>query len=104
MHIFPYSRRKGTKAYSRPNQLTRAQKEARAKEASALCRSLRREYLESFEGRTLKVLFEQEKDGVFEGYSTEYLPVFVKGEDLHNRICDVYITKAYSDKLSGEIR
>lgn len=104
VHIFPYSRRKGTKAYSRPNQLTRAQKEARAKEASALCRALRREYLESFTGKTLKVLFEQEKDGVFEGYSTRYLPVFVKGKDLHNRICDVYITKAYSDKLSGEIR
>ena len=72
----------------------------RERDAVALCRALRREYLESFTGKTLKVLFEQEKDGVFEGYSTQYLPVFVKGKDLHNRICDVYITKAYSDKLS----
>ena len=104
VHIFPYSRRKGTKAYARPNQLTRAEKEQRAKKANALCRSLRAEYLSSFVGKTLTVLFEQEKDGVFEGYSTEYIPVSVRGENLHNRIFDVYITKAYSDKLSGEIR
>ena len=104
VHIFPYSRRKGTKAYARPNQLTRAEKEQRAKKANALCRSLRAEYLSSFVGKTLTVLFEQEKDGVFEAYSTEYIPVSVRGENLHNRICDVYITKAYSDKLSGEIR
>lgn len=104
VHIFPYSRREGTKAYSRPNQLTRAEKEDRASRAATLCSELRKDYLNSFIGKELVVLFEQEKKGVCEGYSMEYLPVEVKSHDLHNCVRKVLITGAQEDKLSGEIK
>ena len=104
VHIFPYSRREGTKAYSRPNQLTRAEKEDRAARAAQLCSALRKEYLDSFVGKELTVLFEQEKNGISEGYSMEYLPVAVKAREIHNCVCKVLITSAQKDKLSGEIK
>ena len=104
VHIFPYSRREGTKAYSRPNQLTRAEKEDRAARAAQLCSELRKEYLDSFVGKELTVLFEQEKNGISEGYSMEYLPVAVKAREIHNCVCKVLITSAQKDKLSGEIK
>ena len=103
VHIFPYSRREGTRAATRPNQLTRAQKEARAAAAAEVCAELRKEYLKGFAGRTLSVLFEQEEQGISQGYTTEYLPVQAAGQGLKGEVRKVRITAVCDDHLTGEL-
>ena len=103
VHIFPYSRREGTRAADRPNQLTRAQKDARAQKAAEVCASIRQEYMAGFVSKELSVLFEQEEKGICHGYSTEYLPVCVKAEGVLGKVCTVRITGADEKNLTGEI-
>ena len=103
VHIFPYSRREGTRAADRPGQLTRAQKEQRAKRADELCRRLRSEYMSGFAGREVSVLFEQEEDGISHGYSMEYLPVRVKEKGLSGQIRTVRIENNDENTLTGVI-
>ena len=101
VHIFPYSRREGTRAATRAGQLTRAQKEDRAQEAAAVCAQLRREYMAAFVGRELDVLFEQEEGGFCHGYSTEYLPVKVEAQALGGQVRKVRITDSNENSLTG---
>ena len=103
VHIFPYSRREGTRAADRPGQLTRAQKEQRAKRADELCTRLRGEYMSGFAGREVSVLFEQEEDGISHGYSMEYLPVRVKATGLSGQVHTVRIENYDENTLTGVI-
>lgn len=103
IHIFPFSRRKGTKAYDMPEQLPKLIKEERAKRAADVVGVLKYNYLNSKISKTLSVLFEQETDGVTNGLSREYLPVFVTGEHLHNTVQNVKIISSDGQKLFGEI-
>ena len=99
MHVFPYSPRPGTKAAAMPGQLTHAEKERRAHEASALAGEMQREYLASCIGQTLPVLFETEAaPGVWQGHSDNYCLVRTKGENLHGIVRMVKI-----DGVNGEI-
>ena len=104
MHIFPYSQRPGTPAAEMeqvPKDL-RAQRARRAAEAAAV---MRRTYLEECVGRTEEVLFEQPSggEGLFAGHAPNYAEVLVKGEDLHNRVRSVKITRTDGEFLFGEL-
>ncbi len=72
MHIFPYSRRPGTPAAAMPGQVPNAEKEERAHRAAAAAAEMERAYLEQWVGETLPVLFEEERDGLWRGYTTRY--------------------------------
>ena len=104
MHIFPYSRRPGTPASSMPGQVPRGEKEERARRAINLAAQMERRWLESQMGRTLPVLFEEEKDGWWQGHTPNYALVRVKGEGLHNRLLDVEITGAEGEALIGVLK
>ena len=103
VHIFPYSKRKGTKAYSMPEQVLKSVKEQRAKTAADICSALEGEYLKKQIGRTVSVLFEQPEGNGFTGLSKEYCNVFAIGENLHNKVCDVLIKEMRDDILISEI-
>ncbi|MBR4955895.1 MAG: tRNA (N(6)-L-threonylcarbamoyladenosine(37)-C(2))-methylthiotransferase MtaB [Clostridia bacterium] len=103
VHIFPYSRREGTRAASRQGQLTRAQKEDRARRAQQVCAILRREYMDTFISRELDVLFEQQDGDFCHGYSMEYLPVRVKARGLDGQVHKVRITDSDENSLTGVI-
>ena len=104
MHIFPYSRRSGTPAASMPGQCPNAVKQARARQAAQLAGEMRRAWLERWVGRTLSVLFEEEKDGLWRGHAPNYTEVLAPGSGLHNVICDVEITGVREDGLLGRLR
>ena len=104
MHIFPYSRRSGTPAASMPGQCPNAVKQARARQAAQLAGEMRRAWLERWVGRTLSVLFEEEKDGMWRGHAPNYTEVLAPGSGLHNVICDVEITGVREDGLLGRLR
>lgn len=103
VHVFPYSRRKGTAAYSMPGQVPRAERERRSHEAGQVAARLHRQFLESKVGQVLPVLFEQQKGGAFGGFSPEYCEVRVMAGGLHNTVRPVRITAFEDDHLTGEL-
>ena len=104
MHIFPYSKRPGTPAASMPGQILNAEKESRAHRAGAVAAEMEREYLSTFVGETVEVLFEENKNGRWRGYTTRYVEVTANSEEnLHNQFRTVRITAADGGKLVGEL-
>ena len=103
VHVFPYSRRQGTRAASMPGQLSQAEKAARSQQAIRVCRALEQKDLEARVGQTYDVLFEQQEDGWFTGHIPEYCLVKARGEDLHNRVLPVKITGCEEETLIGEV-
>ena len=105
MHIFPYSKRKGTPAEKMPNQVDEAVKGERAARLAAVDEKLHQAMLKQMVGKTEKVLFEQPVDAVhMEGLCGPYLRVVVPGtSELANTIANVKITGIVDDWLTGEL-
>ena len=105
MHIFPYSKRKGTPAEKMPNQVDEAVKGERAARLAAVDEKLHQAMLKQMVGKTEEVLFEQPVDAVhMEGLCGPYLRVVVPGtSELVNTIAQVKITGIVDDWLTGEI-
>ncbi|MBD5083738.1 MAG: tRNA (N(6)-L-threonylcarbamoyladenosine(37)-C(2))-methylthiotransferase MtaB [Clostridiales bacterium] len=101
MHIFPYSRRPGTPAGTMPDQVPREEKEARARRAIDLAGELEAQWLNGQVDCTLPVLFEEERDGLWQGHAPNYALVRAQGESLHNALADVKITGVEGDALIG---
>ncbi len=90
VHVFKFSRREGTPAAKAKEQVPYPVKVARSREIRDLADKMRCEYQEKFVGRTLEVLFEQEKGGVWLGTTDNYLQVEIKGDaDLRNELRSV---------------
>lgn len=105
MHIFPYSKRKGTPAEKMPNQVDEAVKGERAARLAAVDEKLHQAMLKQMVGKTEEVLFEQPVDAVhMEGLCGPYLRVVVPGtSELANTIAQVKITGIVDDWLTGEL-
>ena len=105
MHIFPYSKRKGTPAEKMPNQVDEAVKSERAARLAAVDEKLHHAMLESMVGKVEEVLFEQPVDAAhMEGLCGPYLRVVVPGtSELSNTIAKVRLTGIVEDWLTGEI-
>ena len=105
MHIFPYSKRKGTPAEKMPNQVDEALKGERAARLAAVDEKLHQAMLKQMVGKTEEVLFEQPVDAVhMEGLCGPYLRVVVSGtSELANTIANVKITGIVDDWLTGEL-
>ena len=101
MHVFPYSRRPGTKADAMPGQLTAAVKSRRAAEAASVADEMREAYLRAQIGAELEVLFESGEGEGSVGHSGNYLSVRVAEEGLHGQVKTVKITDVSGDELVG---
>ena len=99
LHVFPYSEREGTVA-AKMEQLPANIRSDRAKILIAEGKALSREFAESYVGKTVNVLFEEGKDGVFEGYTENYLRVAaISQKDISGEILPVTIKKISGDTL-----
>ena len=103
MHIFPYSRRPGTPADKMPGQLGNAVKEDRSRRAMAVAGEMSKAYRERLVGSVQEVLFEETEGDHYTGHAPNYVKVYTKGSDLHNRIRNVKITAPYKDGVLGEL-
>ncbi len=103
LHIFPYSRRPGTPADKLPGQVPSAEKKRRAAQAAQVAERLRLSYWQRQVDRTFPVLFEEEKDGLWQGHAPNYVAVRAAGEALHNQVRQVRITAVGGESLLGEI-
>lgn len=76
LHIFPYSRRAGTPAAERPDQVQESVKTARVQRLEALSDRLHADFTAANAGRPAKVLFESTmKGGKMFGYTDNYLRI-----------------------------
>jgi threonylcarbamoyladenosine tRNA methylthiotransferase MtaB len=105
VHVFPYSRRKGTVADKAPNQIAPNIKEQRAKEMGELVAKSRAEFLRTQVGMTESVLIERLRHGYLEGYTKNYTPVHIisDNDNLCGQIVNVKITSAEDDFCVGTI-
>ena len=82
MHIFKYSKRKGTVAAGMPGQLTEAQKAERSDRMEEIERKMTEAYITRHIGREAEVLFEEEEviggQNMLTGYTREYIRVAVQ--------------------------
>lgn len=89
-HIFPYSKREGTKAAGMPDQLTEQVKKERSRILIALGKEHQREYMGQFLGQEKEVLFEEQQtvegQEYWTGHTMEYLKIAVISEEnLENK-------------------
>lgn len=93
IHIFPYSRRAGTPAAVRKDQVQDCVKTKRVQMLEELCERLHKEFLEANKGVTEKVLFEStDRKGMMEGYTGNYIRISRPYDpDMIGKIADVTI-------------
>lgn len=105
MHIFPYSKRKGTPAEQMPNQVPEIVKHKRCSELAKLDHILQQKFLERYLDCEVEVLFEQAKnDGTVEGLTDNYLRTYARGSSkLCGEIRKVKITGVEPGILVGEV-
>ena len=103
MHIFPYSRRPGTPAAAMDGQIQKVVQEERAHRAADVAAQMEEDYLNGLVGSVLPVLFEEEKNGLWQGHAPNYVAVRAKGKELHNCLCNVRVTAVEGGMLRGEI-
>ncbi len=101
-HVFPYSKRPGTKAAAMENQLPRSVKKERAARASALALSLKEDFLRAQEGIETDIFVEKSENGFIHGFTGNYCEVRAAGEAPRNAFCRVRITGVCKDYLEGE--
>lgn len=104
-HVFPYSKRKNTVAAKMDNHIQHPVKKERVKMLIGLGDSKLHLFSEDQVGEKSEVLFERKnKNGLWEGYTTNFVRVFVNSDsDLKNQIRPVYIKEMRDGKLLGEI-
>lgn len=85
VHIFPYSKREGTIAAKRSDQIDGKVKEKRAKTMEYECEKSSYEFLSSQTGKVFPVLFEREKSSdYFEGHTPNFTFVKIPKRNLKN--------------------
>jgi threonylcarbamoyladenosine tRNA methylthiotransferase MtaB len=104
MHVFPYSQRPGTLAYNMPGQVPDATKKERVQRLLQLAAVNAAGYRSTYVGTTVHVLWESERDGVWEGLTDTYVRVRAASEaNLKNRITSARVTASSNDSLVAEV-
>lgn len=104
MHVFRYSKRKGTRAAAMEGQIEEETKAARSGILLSMARAHSKKFREGFIGQEVEVLFEEEKDiggTLFQiGHTKQYVKVAKKSEKtLSNRIAAGKIVGFLSDDV-----
>lgn len=104
MHIFKYSKRKGTRAAVMPDQIDEQVKAARSEKLIALGHDMSKEFRKSYIGKNEEVLFEEKAvigdKEYFVGYTKEYVKVAKKtDENLENQIVSGRISGMLTDEI-----
>lgn len=103
-HVFPYSRRPGTEAADMKGQIPESVKEERVHTLSKIVAEGRARVLDAQIGKTLPVLFEEEKDGYALGHTASFLDIAVPSPvSLHGQLHPVRLTEIKDGKLIGII-
>ena len=101
IHVFPYSKREGTKAASMDGHLPNNIKKERARRLIEIDNDLQLAFNKKFINTKVNVLIEEIVDGKSIGHTQNFLKVEIDEELTPNTEVDVIIKEAYIDKVVG---
>lgn len=112
VHVFRYSKRRGTKAADMKDQIDGNKKNARSSRLIDAASDAAIKFNERNTGTVRRVLFEKidEETGMLEGHSDNYIKVYCSPDvgqadasALLDGFADVYLEKLYKDGMTGRI-
>lgn len=101
IHAFIFSPRKGTVAY-KMKDLSHEVKKARLDRLMIIKQKSKTDFALKMQGKTLEFLPEEQKDGYTEGYSENYLRLYVLG-DCKENIAKVKVLSPFKDGALAEL-
>lgn len=96
IHVFPYSPREGTVSYNWKD-VDHATKSQRVETLTQIKLALKDAFANKFVGTTQSVLCERKRNGLWEGYTKEYLRVYFTGNAKVGELVDVKIVEPFLD-------
>jgi threonylcarbamoyladenosine tRNA methylthiotransferase MtaB len=105
VHVFKYSKRKGTKAESMKDQVRGEVKNLRSDRLMEAGDKAAGEFFAKERGKVRTVLFEEVlKNGLVTGYTENYIRVYADAsENLLNEFVKVRLDEAYEDGMKGTV-
>lgn len=102
IHVFPYSERKGTVAYTMPNKVPGNIRKDRARRLIKIDEGLQKKFNEQFVDKAVDVLIEEVFDDYSIGHTENFLKVIIKERLEKNKIYNVLIEEALVDCVNGK--
>ena len=100
MHVFKYSPRKGTKASVMDGQIDGNVKEERSKILIELSNKNQKAYHKTYLGKEVEVLFEEEKNGIWQGHTKNYILAHYKTEEnMENKMMKLTCIQAETEYI-----
>jgi threonylcarbamoyladenosine tRNA methylthiotransferase MtaB len=104
IHVFPYSQREHTLASHMQGAVSDAVKKLRVHRLIDLSEAMAEDYRRRFIRRTLPVLWETQRDGVWEGLTGTYIKVTAASDaDLRNQVTPVRMLETLDGRLRGQV-
>lgn len=106
VHAFKYSRRKGTRAAERKDQLSAQVKAERSRRLISLAEEEAARFFARNKGTTRRVLFEDrdEKTGMLRGHADNFIEVYCQGDSkLGNTFADVLLEEPFEGGMRGRL-
>lgn len=104
IHVFPYSRRKGTVADKMDGQVDETTKKIRTEKMIEVGKQLKKQYFEKYVGKKVTILIERKtEDGTFEGHTSNFIQVFAKGNGEEGAFAEVLLNNYSEEYMTGEI-
>ncbi len=105
IHVFTYSRRKGTPAAAMPEQVDEAIKKQRNAVLKELANAKNLEFRRKMEGGEFGIIVENSRDkvtGLLRGMTDNFIPVLIEGDDgLKNSLVRVQVTSIDAQNTYG---
>lgn len=103
-HLFTFSPRRGVSELCSRAKTSDDILKNRFRRLKTICDQQAQRYMNQFLGKNLEVLFEEEADGVWQGYSQNYIKVRTKeAKGLKNVIKHIKVTRVRQNDVEGEI-
>jgi len=104
VHVFKYSRRKGTKAYNMANQINGNIKAIRSKQMMQLANEMTNNFLNQYINKKVEVLTEEDAGKYIKSHTKSFVSVLIEKSDSKlNEIYNVVITENKGEYLKGTI-
>ncbi len=105
LHVFPFSKRNGTKAATLKETNDSQVKNDRVKKMLKLSNQLNVKYIKQFIGKDIYVLFEKRDGDFLVGKSSQYFDVYFKmdNDDFLNKICRLKCKKVIGSHVICEL-
>ena len=93
VHVFPFSKRNGTKAARMTNHIDGNTKKERTKELLKLSEELEHNYYNKNINKQEQILIETKDNNYYYGHTTDYLYLKIKGNYKENEIYDIIVNQ-----------